>query len=194
VPVPLPDAAGAVLGTALLVDDGFLLTWAYRSGDALLARWPADDAAAGRLDDPQWWCGAGGWGPDAGDAVPVVPDVPTEFTVHRHGARLVMTHVGDPVTRGVVELRAADGPEGPWSDPVEAYRPPETGRPDTICYAGKAHPELIAVEPGGLVVTYASIRLTRAATLADESVYVPRFACVDIDAVLGDSGLPSVPR
>ncbi len=189
VPVSLPDAAGAVLGTALVVDEGFLLAWAHRSDGALLARWTVDDAAVGHLADPQWWRGAGdpgsgGWGPSAADAVPVVHDVPTEFTVHRHGGRLVLTSVGDPVARGVIELRTADRPEGPWSAPVEAYRPPEVGRSDTICYAGKAHPELTAAAPGGLVVTYASIRLTRAATLADDSVYWPRFASVDVDGLL----------
>jgi len=182
----MPETAGAALGTALLVDGDHLLAWAERSGHALLARWPVREVAAGEIGRPDWWCGDQGWQPDPTRAVAVIDEVPTEFTVHRHdAATLVLTQVGDPVGRGVVELRAAPRPEGPWSDPVRAYRPPETGRADTIAYAGKAHPELTG---GGLVVTYASIRLTREATLADESVYFPRFARVDVDAVLGESG------
>jgi hypothetical protein len=191
-PAALPDAAGAVLGTAVLVDGEHLLAWAQRSGDALLARWPVADAAAGRLIRPQWWCGAQGWTDDVAAAVAAVEDVPTEFTVHRHDdRRLLLIQVGDPIGRGVVELRTASRPEGPWSAPVEVYRPPETGRPDTLCYAGKAHPELVPSDSGDgeLVVTYASIRTTRAATLADESVYWPRFARVDVDAALAGAAL-----
>ncbi len=182
VPVEMPDAGGAALGTALLLDGDHVLAWAQRAGYARLARWAAASAAVGDIANPQWWCGEDGWRPDVADAVPVLDAVPTEFTVHRHdAATLVLTQVGDPVGRGVLEIRSAPYPEGPWSAPVEIYRPPEIGRPDTITYAGKAHPELAG---GGLVVTYASIRLTRAATLADESVYVPRFARVDLDKAL----------
>lgn len=182
VDVAVPPSNGAILGTALLADGEHLLTWAYRAGEALLARWPVAQAAVGALMAPQWWCGRRGWDDDVALAVAVADGLPTEFTVHRHptGA-LVLTCVTDPIGHGVVDVRVAARPEGPWSDPVEVYRPPEAGRPDTICYAGKAHPELAG---GGLVVTYATIRLTRTATLADESVYVPRFSRVDLDEPL----------
>ena len=41
--------------------------------------------------------------------------------------------------------------EGPWSEPMEVYRPPEGDRPGNLIYAGKAHPELDGAD---LPVTY----------------------------------------
>ena len=165
VPVALPPSPG-VLGTAVVVHGEHLYVYAYRDGDALLARWPL--AAVPDLSAPEWW------------PAPVMHGVVTEFTVHADGARFVHTQVGDPLN-AAVEVRTAPAPEGPWSPPVPVYVPPERGRPGVIAYAGKAHPELAGASPtGGLVVTYASIALTRDATLADESVYWPRFARVEV--------------
>lgn len=173
--LPLPPS-DAVLGTAVVIDGGHVYAYAYRSGDALLARWPEDDATAGRLVDPQWWAGARGWTAEFGSATAVMSSVVTEFTVHHDGSCFVHTQVGDPLTPAI-EVRTAGRPEGPWSAPRALFTPDEAGRDGVIAYAGKAHPELVG---DGLVVTYASIALTRDATLADDSVYWPRFATVHL--------------
>lgn len=174
-PVELPPT-DSVLGTAVVVDGDHLYAYGYRAGDALLARWPLALAGRCELTAPEWWAGAAGWSADAQAAAPVLSPVVTEFTVHRHrDGRFLHTQVGDPLAP-VVELRSAPRPEGPWSAPVPAYTPPESGREGVIAYAGKAHPELLG---GDLVITYATIALTRDATLADDSVYWPRFARVD---------------
>lgn len=173
-PVALPDGDG-VLGTAVLVDEGYLYAYAYRSGDALVARWPLADAEARDLLCPEWWAGTHGWSEDSLLSVPVMTDVVTEFTVHRQpDGRYVHTQVSDPLAPSV-DIRTASHAEGPWSAPRAAFTPREADRPGVIAYAGKAHPELLA-ETDELVVTYASIALTRQATLADESLYWPRFA------------------
>jgi hypothetical protein len=175
--VALPDGEG-VLGTAVLGDEDHVYAYAYRAGDALLARWTREEASAHDLLSPQWWAGAHGWHDDPVLAVPVMSGVVTEFTVHRHrDGRFLHVQVGDPLDPAV-EVRAAPRPEGPWSLASPVYTPPEAGREGVIAYAGKAHPELVSDDPDDLVVTYASIALTREATLADESVYWPRFARV----------------
>jgi hypothetical protein len=50
-----------------------------------------------------------------------------------------------------IQLRHASRPEGPWSEPVKAYRCPEEGK--VFVYAAKFHPEL-ATRPGQIIVTY----------------------------------------
>ena len=170
--VEVPQGGG-VLGTGVLVDGEHVYAYSYRDGDALLGRWPRAKAAVGELGDPEWWSGAT-WDSDVGAAACVLPGVVTEFTVHRDGERFLHTQVGNPLTP-TIDVRSAPRPEGPWSAPTPVFTPPESGRDGVIAYAGKAHPELVG---DGLVVTYATIALTRDATLADETVYWPRFAQV----------------
>jgi hypothetical protein len=137
-----------------------------------LARWPLAQVATGALSEPQWWTGAA-WRAQAELTAPpaiVLDDGATECSLHQEDG--VWVHVS---SRGFgatpIALRTAPALEGPWSDPLDVFTPPESAAPDAFVYAGKAHPEL---EGGGaLVVTYADNSFTfselfdpaRAATL-----------------------------
>jgi len=173
--VERPDTASAVLGAATLVDGDDVYLWAYRAGQALLARTDVRRAVAGDLGELQWWAGGDSWVPGPSAAAVALDPAVTEFTVHRDdsgGLVLIDVH---PVTdaSAAVCMRHAAGVTGPWSPRSPAYPIPEAGRTDAFVYAGKAHPELAG---GGLVVTYASNGKELAPLYADESLYYPRFA------------------
>jgi len=232
--LPTPPAVDRVTpGPGAVAYDGFLYAYGWRDGHelragrlrgkpryrgfrtprrAFLVRWPEGQIEAGLLH-PQWWTGVG-WDPQQANAVPVLDDPATEFTVHRHGDRFILVDTLGwfagvdrvPALRplrvlkrlpragrilsllGLVRVslrvRTAPAPQGPWSDPVRVFRP-RVDR-DVLVYAGKAHPQLAGE---GLACTYAQIALTADRTLADASVYYPRFVEVSVPGVASDHGV-----
>jgi hypothetical protein len=147
---------------------------------AYLLRWHANDAGEGRLNSPEWWCGADeGWQHNSACRAIVVRDAGTEFSVQP-----------DPRGTGFVEVRSrgfgatditmrhADHLEGPWGAEQTIYRPPESDAPKAFVYGAKSHPELTGA---GMVVTYtANGDDARLAT--DMSIYFPRFVRIDFGA------------
>jgi hypothetical protein len=102
----------------------------------------------------------------------VIADAASEFSVTRTGAnRLVQVQA---LGFGSVPLgvRFAERPEGPWSAPEVAYRPPEADKKNVLVYAAKAHPHLSGAE---LVVTYVATSADFGETVRDEFWYYPRF-------------------
>lgn len=173
--VAVPATSRGVVGAAVLVDDGWLYAYSYEAGAALLTRTPADAAGRGDLTAMQWWTG-GGWSAEPDQAVAVVTDAPTEFTVHRQAGRYCLVDVwpfGSPETH--VNVRWADELTGPWTDREPVYLIPEAARDGVAAYAGKAHPELDGGGEG-LVVTYASNTNGLGDQIwQDESIYYPQF-------------------
>jgi hypothetical protein len=55
-----------------------------------------------------------------------------------------------------IGVRTAPAVTGPWSAPLEVYRPPESDEPRVFVYAAKAHPQLVAPDAADLVITYAT--------------------------------------
>jgi hypothetical protein len=140
--------------------------------DAYLLRWPVDEAAAGRLSSPQWWCGDGeGWQSDPAHRQVVIPNAGSEFSVQRDPRGGFLEVAGLGFGASSVVLRRAPRLEGPWSKPQPVYRPPESDAPHPFVYGEKAHPELRGAD---LIVTYAANGSDeRLAT--DMSIYFPRF-------------------
>ena len=73
-----------------------------------------------------------------------------------------------------IGVRTATAAIGPWSPACAAFTPPESGEPDVLVYAAKAHPELAG---GSLVITYAT-NGTLAQVATSPSLYYPRFVRV----------------
>jgi hypothetical protein len=176
--------------------------WRPRQG--YLLRWQIEDAKG--LRDPEWWCGSG-WDTDPAAAVPTIESPATEFTVHedrdRGGYVLVeaepwlacvdrfralrslqllkrfpttnraLSRLG--LLRGAISVRRAPALTGPWSRPARVFTPRVAK--DVLVYAGKAHPQLSG--GGSLISTYAQISVKADRTLADDSLYYPRFIRVD---------------
>ena len=156
-----PDTAGIIPGAAVSVsDDLYVYGWKDRQG--YVARWS---------DTPEWFSD-GSWTIDASKATVVLPEVATEFTVH-FDVRLgqwCQIQLNESI-----EMRTAESPEGPWSQPATVFTPEEANRPGVMVYAAKAHPQLTGAD---LILTYASIGPNADETLLDDTVYYPRFVRV----------------
>jgi hypothetical protein len=138
-PAPF-DATANVTCTAV---DGNELVAVFSGGH--LARWPL-----GTLDlsAPQW------------SPAVVIPDASSECSLQRVNDHWVYVQ-----SRGfgatTIAVRTATRLDGPWSDPVDVFTPPESAAPNAFVYAGKGHPTLATHEPGAnLVITYADNSFT----------------------------------
>lgn len=175
--------AGALVGPGVVAYDGHLYAFAVDHPRAYVCRWPLEQAAAGDLSAAAWWNGRDrGWVVDDQQNLPVVvlPGAESEFTVHRDSDSGRFVHVQlAGLTTPQFEVRLADRPEGPWSQPtVVDYRPDDIGQPERFFYAGKAHPGL---QGGDLVVTHNAIHYTLAGIREHDDLYRPRVVIVEAD-------------
>lgn len=151
------------LGIATVVHDGHVYAYGHRDvdddifgtlHDILVARWSVEDVLQGNLARPEWWGGHDeGWGHDM-EPEPLFTGGIVEGSVHfdvEHRT-FVMVRLGWFGAADVV-AQTAPAPEGPWSDPVVVYAPPEAQSQDALLYAGKTHP-WHARETGITIVTY----------------------------------------
>ncbi len=127
-----------------------------------LVRYRTEDLAGGRLERAEWWAGdAVGWVPTSAVAetgpLIVIDDAGSESTIHWDETLDAYLHVTTYGFGGAtIGVRTAPHLTGPWSAPRTVYHPPELNRPRPFIYSALAHPELMAPEPGQLIVTYAT--------------------------------------
>jgi uncharacterized protein DUF4185 len=173
------NAWRVIVGAGALLADRWLYMFspAERSHDVYLLRWPATATAFGKLSSPQWWCGPGcGWleqGKLRRLPAPAFRGGQMEFSVQKDAQRsrfLEVQSVG--FGHSDIAIRWASRVEGPWSDPLKVYHPPESDRSDAFVYAGKAHPELTGAD---LVLTYVANSNDFQILARDASIYYPRF-------------------
>jgi hypothetical protein len=170
----LPDDGTHVSegGSPLVVDGDHVLTFPRSPGGMVVCRWPVERAAVGDLRVREWWT-ASGWKVGAETEAQALCPAQPEFSIHLE-PRLdtwlkVELHGMD---HGVLQARTAPRPEGPWSQPVVLFTPPESGDPGRFLYAGKAHPHLTGAD---LWATYVVNDHDCDRMVADESIYYPRF-------------------
>lgn len=123
----------------------------------------------------------GHWTPASECTAPVavIADAAPEFSLclsAKLGRYVHVRSLGFGAT--TLALGTSEHVTGPWSAPIEVYRPPESDRKDAFVYAGKAHPELLGAD---LVATYASNSFDFEKLVSDSSLYYPRFVRVAID-------------
>ncbi len=178
-PATLPATShGVTVGEAVVRrgDRVYLYGSAGFTHSIYVARTSADFVRAGRLDALEWWTGDG-WSAAADASPKAIVDIGhPELSVH-YDARLaeyVMVH-GEGAYASTLALRVADDPQGPWSDPRDILRPPESLEPDPFVYAGKAHPELSG---GDLVATYVPSSNRDKPVEDDKRLYYPHFVKV----------------
>ncbi|MFN2640818.1 MAG: DUF4185 domain-containing protein [Actinomycetota bacterium] len=150
-----------VMGASVVADNGshLIYGWDHEKRIVLARR---------QTDDTEWWSRA----PDV-----VIEDGATEFTVHYDQKRDMWLQTQMISSSGELALRTAQQPQGPWSRPHVVFQPEEARRPEAFVYAGKAHPHLTGAD---LVLTYASIAEADV-TLADDSLYFPRFVRLGLE-------------
>jgi hypothetical protein len=180
----------AIPGSAVLATPPYVVVLATRQRGIHAGMWVRYDAQAfarGDLSRPEWWMGERlGWrAPEAmGANVPrkVMRDAGAESSVHWDARTRRYLHVasyGFGATR--IGVRTAAKLTGPWSAPRMVYEPLESLGPKPFVYAGKAHPEQVAPNDGGLVISYVANSFEPETILSAEGqrrLYWPRFAIV----------------
>ena len=166
-----------LIGMSIIHERGFVYAFVLNdvSHDAYLLRWPSDEAVAGNLSSPQWWCGEeNGWRTSSANRRVVIHNAGSEFSVQRDpcGGFLEVNSVGFGAT--TIVFRHAVRLEGVWSKPQRLYRPPESDEPHAFVYDGKGHSELAGAD---LVITYTA-NGTDERLATDISIYFPPFVRV----------------
>jgi hypothetical protein len=190
---PLPLTRGIAWGQSIVDDGGFTYVYGSEQTEDFnfvhLARVPV-----GGLGGPwQFWNGTG-WAAEEAGSARLASGVGTSFSVDRVQGRYVLismeSHI--PLNSSVVAY-TADALTGPFTDPVELLRVPETDdqRP-LIAYDATLHPHL--AREGTLLFSYNVNSLERSDLYADPKLYRPRFAEVPWPpAALDQAKLPEPP-
>lgn len=183
----LPSATGINWGSWTLEERG--TTYIYGIADpggvrsAYVARAQDRDGVKGAWT---YWNGTG-WSAAETDAVPVVPYVANEFSIapFRDGYLLVTQDTSELFGTRIV-ARTSCSPTGPFTDPVELYRTPETGAlgsygdPDVFTYNAHEHPQLR--QGNRILVSYNVNTFDNVGDVYDDaSIYRPRFIDVQLE-------------
>jgi hypothetical protein len=119
-----------------------------------------------------------GWSPEFRDAATLVSGVASEYSVSYQPDRqqfILISH--HDLLSPKIQLRTADAPSGPWSDPVEVWTCPEpASKKGYFAYSAKAHPEISS--SGELLITYAVNSFQFGDLFSDPKLYWPRFVRV----------------
>lgn len=190
---PLPLVRGIAWGQSIVDEGGF--TYVYGSEPtedfqfAHLARVPV-----GGLAGPwQFWNGTG-WVAEESASARLASGVGTSFSVDKVNDTYVLismeSHI--PLNSSAVAY-TADALTGPFTDPVELLRVPETDdRRPVIVYDATLHPHL--APEGTLLFSYNVNSLQRDDLYADPSLYRPRFVEVPWPpATVDQAALPEPP-
>ena len=179
-----PARNGIVVGSGSVLEwEGYVYAHGGRSEtlDVFLARWELPRFAEGDLSGMEWWAGdAAGWVADAAlaagsgqEPVPVFSNGQMEFSVEYVPALDRWLQVQTmSFLEPLLAARWADRLTGPWSAMQAFYRPEALGRPATLIYAAKSHPECAGAD---YVFTYAVNVLDGETLLGDKRFYYPEF-------------------
>jgi hypothetical protein len=159
---PAIEDHGYTVGIAALVEDGYLYAYGQRADDSgeiqvhevALFRWAVEDVREGHWGRAERWTGDGFAA--EGEPEVVAETLAASFTAHRIDDRVILTTL-EGLGTGTITLRAADQPQGPFSDAVDLHEPPRGEDEDRFQYAARLHPEL----DGERVVTWHDSRFDR---------------------------------
>jgi hypothetical protein len=186
----VPDGVHAYPSATTVVEGEFAYIFALLEADSrpmLLTRIPLNglDAPAEHL---QYLSKNGTWKPGLtpADAMHVMKRGNSEMTVRYH-TRLkkwfAILNYPKLLSDSIV-ARTAPQLAGPWSEGKIIYRIPEMQKSeagydkDTLCYAGKEHPEFR--QPGSLLITYACNTMTVQKLTSNLEIYFPKVVRVPV--------------
>src|SRR5262249_21342474 len=103
---------------------------------------------------PQWWTGNSWQLESALSATPplVIPDPGSECSIHWDGEWTYIWSRG--FGDSTIAMRNAPELTGPWSEPIDLLKPPESKVANAFVYAAKAHPFLRDADDG-IFLTFA---------------------------------------
>lgn len=182
----LPSATGINWGSWTLQEGRTTYIYGIADIDGIRSAHVAKtEGGTGLAGEWTFWDGSG-WSTDEADAVPVAPYVANEFSVARfRDGYLMVTQDTSEIFSTRIVARTSCSPVGPFSEPVELYRTPETGLwgsygdPDVFTYNAHEHPEMR--QGNRLLVTYNVNTFDNVGDVYDDaSIYRPRFIDVEL--------------
>jgi hypothetical protein len=173
-----------VMGAETLQAGGYIYIYGFSNGtnDAAPKKMILARAPETGLDDLASWefFSHGQWAKDFHVGTPIFSGVGAEGSVSWQPFLNKFVFVYTESIFGIIVMRTADAPEGPWSGPVTLYHCPEMKISHNVfCYAGKGHPELSATNE--LLISYASNSESLAEVVNDTRLYCPRFIRVTFE-------------
>lgn len=182
-PVALPPLARFVYwaNACFAGVDGFLYLWggAYgnRPSGTHMARLPFELLNSSRKGQWEYFDGNDRvtWKQDSGKLSPLFKDRAPEMSLSYLKKHKIYLTVYGFHKSNRIGIRVAGKLEGPWSDFLEIYQPPEADwHRRYYCYAPKAHPE-ISNSDKELIITYATNSFRITDLYRDKRIYFPRF-------------------
>lgn len=187
--VDLPSETGINWGSWTLEEGRYTYVYGVADPEGVRSSYVARVAThAGLASAWSFWDGSG-WVSAEADAVPVVPYVANEFSVakFRDGYLLITQDTSELFSTKIV-ARTSCSPTGPFSEPVELYRTPETGLDgsygdaDVFTYNAHEHPQLR--QGNKLLITYNVNTFDNVGDVYDDaSIYRPRFIDVELELI-----------
>lgn len=189
------DGVAAYPSATTVVSGGYVYLFAlYEKGSrpTLLTRIPL-----GGLGDPaknlQYYAESGNWkqGFVPADAMTVMKPGASEMSVRYHPElkQWLAVFKSPDLSSDEVLVRTAPQITGPWSQGKVIYHIPEMkkGSPgydkDTLCYAGKEHPEFR--EPGSILFTYVCNTANVPSLVTNSQIYFPKVVRVPLSKIAG---------
>lgn len=184
--VDLPSETGINWGSWTLEEGRYTYIYGIADPDGVRSAYVARVSThAGLGSDWSFWDGSD-WIPSEAAAVPVVQYVANEFSVakFRDGYLLITQDTSEVFSTRIV-ARTSCSPVGPFTEPVELYRTPETGLAgsygdaDVFTYNAHEHPQLR--KGTQLLLTYNVNTFDNVGDVYDDaSIYRPRFVDVEL--------------
>lgn len=180
-----PSATGINWGSWTLEEGGTTYIYGIADPGGVRSAYVARAQGAGIAGGWEYWNGTT-WSAQETDAVPVVPYVANEFSVapYRDGYLLVTQDTSELFSTRIV-ARTSCSPVGPFTEPVELYRTPETGLlgsygdADVFTYNAHEHPNLRT--GNRILVSYNVNTFDNVGDVYDDaSIYRPRFIDVQL--------------
>lgn len=183
---PLPSSAGVQWGSWWQKEHGYTLVYGIEDLGASkymhIAKVLGNDMSA--LNHWRYWTGSG-WSTEEQASVRVMAGVGNEYSVtpYQDGYLLVTQDTNESFSNRVLGYTSCS-PTGPFTNPTELFRTPETGLwgsygdPNIFTYNAHEHPELRAGNT--LTVSYNVNTFDSNAVYSDVSIYRPRFVNVTI--------------
>lgn len=180
----LPNGQDVVLGCEILQSGGYIYVYGYSNRtnataqkNLILARAPENDP--GDVDSWEFYSNDG-WTKDFDKAASIFSGAGAEGSVSWQPFLQKYVFVYSEGIWGIILMRTADAPEGPWSAPTKIYQCPDMNiSPQVFCYAAKGHPELSATNE--LLISYAANSERLSEVLNDTRLYWPRFIRVTFE-------------
>jgi hypothetical protein len=182
--VPAPtDFKGTRYGFSVWDDTTtYLYAWGYDPDGAWrILRWSRTEAKAGRLLNPQRWCGATlGWStdplPSTTAQVTTAPTQNSGNTRKRSDAKWQQVTIAESPGQNLSYAEIATGPEGVFPAVTSFYALPEAGSATKTTYNGLGHPEQTwaGKATDDLLVSYASNSAGAGSVFTDMTVYFPK--------------------